>query len=944
MKYVEIIGWKNKNQKRKYCFYFAVYTVIFAVIMLFWLRYSLFWQGNTLVGDVDGETQFYPGVLYFGRYIREAVSGFIHTGQLSFPSWDMNIGLGDDVVGVLNQYAFGDPLDLLYAVTPEACTGVVYSVLAILRVWLAGAAFSCYGFYKRRPHSHVLCAAIVYTFTCWTLIMFFRYAYFINGLIYLPLLVLAMERMLREGKKAMFTALTAISLISSFYFFYMITIGLVIYAVYFCVQEWGGSKEFWKRSLCALWNCVFCYIKAILSIAVILIPVVVSFANSYRSGGAEVKNILLYPPASYPGRIASLFTYSSAGHQFIMGSSCLVLLAVAVIFSREKYRKFRYAVLAAVIAYLIPVISYLMNAGASDLGRWSFLLIFFASAAVMYLMPEILSMNKKDKMIYLLLVAVFVVILACLRYTDASYVYVSGITLLAGGVTVFVVIPWVADWHGRIGVIVVLLLFDIMLNSSYYTASYQSGSLSGGTLSQEELQEHTKPVTANFDRDDYPIEGYRIDAQNKAGYLASVNYGWVENMPTVSAYYSLLNGNVTEFSGEVGNTRENSAVIIQDYDDRTVLNELMSVKYLFTDSAQELKRSVPFGYKKIESKSYKDKAGREQSLSVYENQYALPILYGYDSCISQKEYERLSMNQKEQALLQGALVEEEKDFSKTKLQFDDEVIMDKKELIRQLVEKSENIRLEKNGDISVLKNNISVDIICQLPAKAESYLYVDGFDYEQTDQEFYRRYKEFYTTTEWNQKAGYWLGFNPEQRVNLVTETAGMKNYMRHNTKYGVYASFDSKVINLGYRDQAESQLRLTFGIAGTYHFEDLKVISQPLNRNTYRDRVQARKDIQVEKLTVGEDRITADIQAKGDRIVCVAVPYSTGWKAYINGKETPLEKINGMFMGFRVGEGEYSVELKYETPGQKLCAGVSGVYWLLSLFGLVFRKVRRKR
>lgn len=43
---------------------------------------------------------------------------------------------------------------------------------------------------------------------------------------------------------------------------------------------------------------------------------------------------------------------------------------------------------------------------------------------------------------------------------------------------------------------------------------------------------------------------------------------------------------------------------------------------------------------------------------------------------------------------------------------------------------------------------------------------------------------------------------------------------------------------------------------------------------------------------------IQGNINLKKDKILCLAVPYSKGWKATVDGKEQELLQANTMYMG----------------------------------------------
>ena len=72
---------------------------------------------------------------------------------------------GSDVLTTLHYYAIGDPLTLIAAFIPEEHMLRFYEILLILRLYLAGVAFSCYCFYRgKRDNCAVLAGTFLYVF------------------------------------------------------------------------------------------------------------------------------------------------------------------------------------------------------------------------------------------------------------------------------------------------------------------------------------------------------------------------------------------------------------------------------------------------------------------------------------------------------------------------------------------------------------------------------------------------------------------------------------------------------------------------------------------------------------------------------------------------------------------------------------------------------------
>lgn len=89
----------------------------------------------------------------------------------------------------------------------------------------------------------------------------------------------------------------------------------------------------------------------------------------------------------------------------------------------------------------------------------------------------------------------------------------------------------------------------------------------------------------------------------------------------------------------------------------------------------------------------------------------------------------------------------------------------------------------------------------------------------------------------------------------------------------------------------------------------------------------------------------TAKVTREKDNLVFFSVPYDEGWTAYVNGKETQIEKVNAGFMAVKVGAGESEIRFTYRTPG--LVNGLlitGGACVLLLLYILIFSIYRKRR
>ena len=144
----------------------ARYTILFAIISLI-VFYLFYKNGVTFIWGAkgqDGLSQHINALMYWGEYIRNFFFNIIH-GHFRFPMWDMSIGFGADILGTLNYYAIGDPLNLIYVFSNKSNIELLYNFMLVFRLYLAGVAFIAFGHYLKKDGNGILAGSIVYIFS-----------------------------------------------------------------------------------------------------------------------------------------------------------------------------------------------------------------------------------------------------------------------------------------------------------------------------------------------------------------------------------------------------------------------------------------------------------------------------------------------------------------------------------------------------------------------------------------------------------------------------------------------------------------------------------------------------------------------------------------------------------------------------------------------------------
>lgn len=217
--------------------------------------------------------------------------------KLEIPLWSFSIGYGSDIITTLHYYVIGDPLCLLSIFVPDRYMVHFYDIMILFRVYLAGLSFSVYCFYRKQNNRiAVITGALLYAFSMYILVMGFHHPFFINPLIYFPLLLIGIERILEEKSPIFFILMVFICTISNFYFMYMIALNAAIYLFIRLFSIYGVKNI---RILLKKLGCMI--IGAIVGVmmgACILLPVISLFMENSRDGSGQ-RFQLLYEEEFY---------------------------------------------------------------------------------------------------------------------------------------------------------------------------------------------------------------------------------------------------------------------------------------------------------------------------------------------------------------------------------------------------------------------------------------------------------------------------------------------------------------------------------------------------------------------------------------------------------------------------------------------------------------------
>ena len=912
---------KKLDKKRNIDFY-LLYTLVFlAVALALYLKF--FANGKSLVWSHDGVPQHLNSLAYYGKYLRKVLHTLFIEHKLSLPLWDMHIGYGSDILTTLHYYVIGDPLTLLSVFVPASKTEALYAFLIFLRIYLAGIAFSRYSFYHKNSKQATFMGTMIYIFAGWTIYAAMKHPYFSNPMIYLPLILLGIDKIYKKQKPYVFIWSVSLAGLSNFYFFYMLGIFMVLYAIfrYFDLFADRSIKNIGK------WLGVFAVysVIAVLIAAVILLPVILPVFGTDRFK-AENYVPLFYDRIYYEKYLGCLIGENMI-QWGVAGYTAVSLAGVFVLFSKKKkYTALKAGFVLLNVFLLLPYAGHVLNGLSYVSNRWIWAYGMLIAYIFVKIYPELfaLTLTEKRKVFVMLLIYC---ILALLPEAARTQRNLMAMVLLS--LSTFTVLSFgnIFTRERNLTVMVAGFLIAGILFNMHYQYSYEKDYLSEFTDSGEALEKlETGVDRAVLSTDDPSV--YRYDQMDTN---SSENSSMQMGTNSTAYYFSVASSSIANFFDEMYlNTPWEQHY--NNLDGRTILDRLASVKYFVVKKGKE--SDLPYGYSRLSGEAEKN----GKTYLAYADEDALPLGYTYDSWISREDYDKMTVTEKQQALLQGVVLDDSS-LPETETHFNDREVS-------YYTSEGKGCRL-KNGKVVVTQENAQLKLVFKGEENAETYLITEGLDYEGLSP------REMISGKKWSKMTTYeqnklleensnWRYWKESQKASIQIGGRFLKKTIQIFTdKYNAYSGKHNFLCNTGYSEKGRHTITLTFENTGVYSFDSLKIYCQPMTEidsQTSKLGEEVLTDVKI-----GNNEINGKISLSDTKALVLSIPYSEGWTAYVDGEETELKEANTMYMALELPKGDHEIHLVYWTPYLRtgLCLTCIGVLCYIVLV-LINRKKKR--
>lgn len=896
---------QEKSGQRGYRYYLTYllwYSILFALVTAgVFLVYIV--NDRSLVWESDAVSQYVPKAAYFGKEMREIFANFLQ-GNFEIPMYDFALGMGDKV-----PFHF-EPLYWLFILFDVTEIETAFELVLLVRFYLAGLSMSIFVLYFGNSRGAALAGSFAYLYCDYGLFACLRHTQFVVPMIMLPLAILCMEEIYRKKRWYFCTVLVWIHLWCGYYFLYMDTLAMGVYFLirFFTNKEGRTFKEFWLRM-----RTIVC--SYLLGVAIGNITLVNSFASYLNSSRAVTEesavetqiNLLTYG-LTWPLKFFRSFMTAGRGpgNWLRLGFIPLIFVGIVVLFMKKGRKSLKASVITGTVFCMIPAIGFVFSGFGNINNRWSYIYSFALAAVLAFVWEDILTLTKKQWGIVTICalpsLALFFYEIATGGKKARNITAISAIVMLATLMVLFFIAA-APKWKRRIKSMVLVGVTALSLTAyGYEVYSYQTAGVASEFRKNGEVYGRITemPLAAMEDIKDDTF--YR--AQTNRNHRSVQGAAQIMDYNGIVYYTSTISKIMQDYYRQLG-INSWTLVRLLGFDSRVFLDALASVKYFAVEEGQE--QYVPYGYREVlrtakEGKPY----------VVYENKFALPLGYTYDQVISEEALQGYDMAERQEVMMQAAVVEEpQTDETLSAMETADVSVNGK--IVKPVIAETENVKIgEKTIVTSGAKGEkAAVKLQFEVPENAEIYLYLKGLSYDSTE------------------------GTDITYRCGENEHTYGLQG--SRNT---YYTGQKDLLFHMGYHEEKTNTCTVTFDRNKELACEEILIYYQPME--SLEDYTNVLREDVLENVEMLTNEIKGTISLDEAKLLTLSIPYAGGWTAYVDGEKTELLRTNLMYMGLPLSAGEHTIELYYKIPGIGVSLIISAVGIVIFISALVIRRKRK--
>ena len=933
----------KKNNKYLY----LKYTLAFICVALF-VYGTYFISGHSLIWKLDGANQHLPLLVDF----RQMLVKFIHHPSLdNLPQWSWHFGLGSNTFPIYSYYLLGDIFAYLVLLFPASKIIFAYQFLIILRLYCAGLSFCWCASHLKLKDQAIISGTLVYLFNAFLLYSNIAQPFFTLPFIIFPILIVNLERVI-QGKSIWPLLFTFTwMLINNFYFAYILGLGSIIFL---------GLRLFWSRHekhyyFKLFTKLAFATFISLINASFLILPEIIAVHNSTRSGSQFANGIKYYPLYYYLALPGQLINGGNRDFYFwsALGFASIAFFAILYILIHFKQFKIIGSILIlGVFMLLVPACGAVFNGFMAPSNRWTLMLCLPIALACAILVEKVNLISTKNIKFFVIATTIYTLFIGIsYLFQNNQKIFIPMIFIMVFLIT-FILLQYFKVPYAQ-NILLGMVLLNVIFNAIYFEAPYNEG-YSNEMLPQGSFKKLTLSQYGDLTKDLNNNDNYRVStiSQNSifgVGYHMYNNQDPHVNM--INSYYSLQNKYIGDFAQQLQNTQFEANIPLDQFSDRTIVNNFLGVKYIFVQSNQKNATKIPEGY--ILNKTSWQNTYNNQQIQRFKTDQNFPLLYWQPNIITPKTYHQLTPTEKERSLADGILVNSPLRSTLPKV---------KKGNIQNQVYSLPFKLISSHGNvidshhIEKLDPNEDYIIVIDSPLNKKEY---QKFKKQLQGCELHLEFENIkYSPLTLNQQ----VTLEENQADHTLNNGALTQNntlnhyrYLRNNILDGTpnssftiscttplstekiiqpnsnalsfYKNVRNGTMNLGYfQNEIPFTIKLDLNNLGNYSF-DLKVVAEPL-KTQYQNNVSQIQQHSLNNVKFSSNNVKGSIITSQNGILTSSIPYSRGWSVKVNGKKAQLLRTNIAFLGVKLNKGKNNIEFNYHVPGLKLglLLSISGI------------------
>lgn len=833
------------------------YAIYSLLFLLIWAIAMLPFalRGNSLIGESDSFNQSFPVFVYVGQYIRELFKGNI-------TQFDFRLGLGDDVVAALNWHGFGDIFQLISAFVKPENAEQMYEFVMMLKFYCCGIAFLYYSEKHVQNDNYRVSGALMYAFSVFSLFWGLNCWMFLNPMITLPFILRGIDQLLDNDIGLSLPLILAlfIQALNGFYFLYIEIIIAVVYFLIISVVRFRFRELTSKQIVLKAIKIAEQGILGTAMGSVMLIPSIMGYLSSSRTDDVQIIDspFHLFFFEHYEYYLQSLADLLIPDvYNSVITIPITVLLGMILIMTGNSIkREIKALTVFWTIAFWIPVMGNIMNGFSYWVDRWYF-------AVLLFLIVGTVSAIEKAKKINGLQIAAYAIIasISCTAHIFLS-VKTMGLIVQIIVFAVEIVVMLIVLRRKNARIFLCFTTTIVILNCLFVFGPKVLGG-SGYSAGFKEMNKSYEEISHSVEK----VENADVSFQRWDIYDSSLSASLVMNYYGTTEYFSMLNSYVSEFFREmyISPGVRSATWILKGLDSRYELESLLSVSE----------------YMEFEL----DENGHRNTV-IKKNEDILPLGYAYGQYMQREEFDKLNAIEKNSALLNCVVLED----IHTNMNALTEVTA--ADIKKNSSDKEIEIVLEDSGIIYQNGNFLTND-------GATIKVYLENV-LETDDVEYYVKLTNFCLLD-----GGVWDIRIGNKDIQLRNEE---DNYYVGPNDFWIHVSeFE--------RDQNGTYFEINFSGEKTYILDKVQVYQHLVDRKA----IYQRTVNTLQNMVIDTNSVAGHIAVDESDMIFFSIPYSRGWRAYVDGVEAEILRANIAFMAVPLEQGEHEIVLKYETPGLKV-------------------------